>query len=60
MTNTDSPFEIPEKAIKRSAQKIVDNMKPWINRIPEIGFDDKANAFLVRTMCERIEGLQIN
>jgi serine/threonine-protein kinase HipA len=51
-------FEIPEKAIRTSIKRMIDKITPWMSRISEIGLDDKAHTFLVRTMSERIEGLQ--
>lgn len=53
-------FDIPERAIKGSAQKMIKKMAPWIDRISEIGLENKAITFLLRSMTERIEGLKLD
>ncbi|WP_225732005.1 MULTISPECIES: type II toxin-antitoxin system HipA family toxin [unclassified Nocardia] len=44
---------VPTRAINRSLTRIVRAAEPWIDRIPEIGFDEKTTQHLATLIAER-------
>lgn len=50
-------YSIPHKAIETSIAKMIHKALPWLDRLPEIGFEAKTESFLRRTIQERIERL---
>ncbi|WP_378743099.1 HipA domain-containing protein [Nocardia brasiliensis] len=49
---------VPQRAIDRSLARIVDAAEPWIDRVSEIGFDDKITHRLATLIAERRKELQ--
>ncbi|MBO0879514.1 MAG: HipA domain-containing protein [Mycobacterium sp.] len=44
---------VSERAIKRSLARIVDSSEPWIDRVSDIGFDEKTTRRLSRMISQR-------
>ncbi|MCU1640149.1 MAG: HipA-like protein [Nocardia sp.] len=57
-TEAATRLGIPDRAINRSLTRIVDATDPWIDRVAEIGFDDKTTRHLARMIAERREQLR--
>ncbi|MFI6210853.1 type II toxin-antitoxin system HipA family toxin [Nocardia brasiliensis] len=49
---------VTERAIKRSVTRIIDASEPWIDRIADIGFDDKTTSHLTTLITDRRRELQ--
>ncbi|MFF3225547.1 type II toxin-antitoxin system HipA family toxin [Nocardia suismassiliense] len=49
---------VTERAIKRSLARVVDASEPWVDRLPEIGFDDKSTHHLSALITDRREELR--
>ncbi|MQY18524.1 type II toxin-antitoxin system HipA family toxin [Nocardia macrotermitis] len=49
---------VSERAIKRSLVRIVDSSEPWIDRVSDIGFDEKTTRRLSRMIGQRREELR--
>lgn len=50
-------YSIPSKAIESSIAKMTTKALPYLERLPEIGFTEKTESFLRRTIQERIDRL---
>jgi serine/threonine-protein kinase HipA len=50
-------YSIPPKAIETSIAKMIHTALPWLDRLPEIGFEAKTEVFLKETIQERIDRL---
>ena len=50
-------YDIPEKAVSRSLDRICDASPPWIDRLPEIGFDEAMTERVRKEILRRREDL---
>nr|WP_307188686.1 HipA domain-containing protein [Nocardia amikacinitolerans] len=52
-TDAATRLGIPQRAINRSLARITDSAEPWIDRVSEIGFEDKTTRRLATLISER-------
>ncbi|RYG49076.1 type II toxin-antitoxin system HipA family toxin [bacterium] len=50
-------FGVPEKAVNRTLDRLMDASLPWIERLEEIGYDEKTTERMRREIGSRREGM---